>query len=146
MLRALLFIALLLPLAACDEPFIVFAGGKLSGEELPPPADWSELGKAETIQLETNPEDPYSVNIWVAGIGPDLYIGTGPEGTRWTKNIADDPRVRVRIEGNIYPLIAHPVTDPAERRRVARAYVDKYELDPDGDWLIDALVFRLDRR
>jgi hypothetical protein len=29
---------------------------------------------------------------------------------------------------------------------VARAYVDKYELDADENWVMDAIIFRLDRR
>jgi len=56
-------------LAGCSEPFIVFAGGELSGETAAPPDDWSALRDEETFQLETRPEDPYSVNIWAVGIG-----------------------------------------------------------------------------
>ncbi len=134
-------------LSGCSEPFIVFAGGKLSGTVKTPPDDWSALKHEETFQLETRPADPYSVNIWAVGIGHDVYVGTGPKGTRWSSYIEQDPRVRLRVADNtVYPLIAHKVTDPEERHRVAAAYADKYDLNHDKNWLRDALVFRLDRR
>lgn len=141
----LVFSTAVLFLAGCSEPFIVFAGKALSGTEREPPGDWSALDTIETMQLETRPGQPYSINIWAVGIGPDLYIGTGPEGTRWSANIDADPRVRFRAEGYVYSLVAHPVTEPAERRRVAEAYVHKYALDSDENWVQAALVYRLDR-
>lgn len=141
-----LFFAALVGLAGCSEPFIVFAGGKLSGDVETPPDDWSGLAREETFQLETRPDDPYSVNIWAVGIGHDVYIGTGPDGTNWSSYIAEDPRVRLRVGDTLYALVARSVTDSAERRKVAHAYADKYGMDPNENWLKDALVFRLDRR
>jgi hypothetical protein len=136
---------LLIALAGCSEPFIVFSGGELSGQVAVAPEDWSELQDEETFQLETRPDDPYSVNIWAVGIGGDAYIGTGPDGTRWTDYIDADPRVRLRVGDTLYPLLAHPVDDTRERREVASAYAEKYDMDRDENWLKDALVYRLDR-
>jgi len=144
--RRLLLPLTLICLAGCSEPFIVFAGGELSGEVKTPPEEWSELRDEETFQLETRPDDPYSVNIWAVGIGDDAYIGTGPDGTNWTEHIAADPRVRLRVGNTLYALRAVPVTDADERRAVARRYADKYGMDPDQNWLADALVYRLERR
>ena len=146
MARSLILPLILVVLAGCSEPFIVFAGGELSGHEQTPPDDWSQLESEELFQLETRPNDPYSVNIWAVGIGEDAYIGTGPDGTNWSSYIQDDPRVRLRVGETLYPLLAHPVTEREERRRVALAYAEKYGMDPDENWLKDALVFRLDRR
>lgn len=146
MSRIPLVLLAVVSLSGCSEPFIVFAGGKLSGTVEPPPDDWSALKREETFQLETRPEDPYSVNIWAVGIGHDVYIGTGPDGTRWSTYIEQDPRVRLRVGNTLYPLLAHKVTDPEERRKVASAYAEKYDLNRDQNWLKDALVFRLDRR
>jgi hypothetical protein len=146
MIRALV-VALTLPLfSGCSEPFIVFAGGELSGEVAAPPDDWADLAGEETFQLETRPDDPYSVNIWAVGIGADVYIGTGPDGTRWSKHLRLDPRVRLRVGDTLYPLVAHPVTASAERRDVAIAYAEKYGMDPRENWVGEALVWRLDRR
>jgi hypothetical protein len=85
------------------------------------------------------------VNIWATGIGRDLYVGTGPDGTHWSRYMTEDPKVRFRMHDKVYRLLARPVTDPEERQRVARAYVDKYDLDTDENWVMDALIFRLDR-
>ena len=146
-LRPLFLLLALILLTGCSEPFIVFAGGKLSGDVETPPDDWSELRSEETFQLETRPDDPYSVNIWAVGVGADVYIGTGPDGTNWSEYIQEDPRVRLRVgEDTLYPLIARPVKETGERHRVARAYAEKYGLDPEENWVKEALVFRLDRR
>lgn len=145
MIRALVFAVALPLLYGCSEPFTVFAGGELSGEVATPPDDWSTLAAEETFQLETRPRRPYSVNIWAVGIGPDVYIGTGPDGTRWSRHIGRDPRVRLRVGDRLYSLVAHPVTEPDERRQVAVAYAEKYGMDPRENWVGEALVWRLDR-
>jgi len=132
-------------LVGCSEPFIVFSGGALSGDVGTPPDDWSELRSEETFQLETRPDDPYSVNIWAVGIGPDVYIGTGPDGTTWSEILNDDPRVRLRVGETLYLLEAHPVTARGERQRVAAAFAEKYNMDREQNWVSNALVFRLDR-
>jgi hypothetical protein len=146
MIRVLVVALTLALLGGCSEPFIVFAGGELSGEVAAPPDDWSQLADEETFQLETRPDDPYSVNIWAVGIGPDVYIGTGPDGTRWSKHLGRDPRVRLRVGETLYSLVASPVTATEERRDVAVAYAEKYGMDPRENWVGDALVWRLDRR
>jgi len=133
----------LLLVAACSEPYVIIPGNALSGEPSEPPASWAELATIETLQLETRPDDPYSVNLWAVGIGADLYIATRAGGTRWSENLVQDPRVRFRVANSIYSLVAHPVLEPQERGRVAAAYVAKYDLDEDGDWVADALIFRL---
>ncbi len=92
------------------------------------------------------PKDPYSHNIWGVGIGPDLYIATGAKGTRWTPFIAEDPNVRVRVGTELFDLKAVPVTDDAERTRVAEAYTKKYDVKADDNWVAAGLIYRLDRR
>ncbi|NIP13446.1 MAG: hypothetical protein GWM88_01350 [Pseudomonadales bacterium] len=138
--------AMLVLLSGCAEPFIVFAGGELSGDEKVPPTEWSFLKAIDTVQIETDPIDPYSVNVWAVGIGADVYVATGEDGTRWTECIDGDSRVRLRTNGDIYPLKASAVTDMAERRRVARAYLDKYDVDDDDGWVDTGKIYRLDRR
>jgi hypothetical protein len=146
MIRWLMVLLALTSLAGCSEPFIVFSGGELSGEVDQPPADWSGIAEEETFQIETRPAEPYSVNIWAVGIGPHVYIGTGPDGTNWSEYIEQDPRVRLRVGQTLYPLRAIAVTERDERQQVARAYAEKYELDPEENWVKDALVYRLDPR
>jgi len=126
------------------EPFIGFPGGALSGTEQPKPADWSGTAEVSTVQIETRPSDPYSVNIWGVGVGPDFYIATSPEGTAWSQHLDSDPGVRLRVGDVIHPLKAVPVTDEAERKRVYDSYIQKYEYDDIADTA--GLIYRLDTR
>ncbi len=146
MRRVMLTAAAAILLSACAEPFIVFAGGTLKGEITDPPSDWSILDSVDTVQLETQPDDPYSINVWVAGIGPNVYIATGEDGTSWTEHIDANRHVRLRIDNQIFALDAVRVVDPSERRRVSAAYASKYGLDTDDNWVMTGWVFRLDRR
>jgi hypothetical protein len=137
---------LLLTLGGCAEPFIVLSGDSLRGEVIDPPPSWKEFSEVQVVQLETSPEDPYSVNIWTAAIGPDIYIATGADPTSWTEHLDINSDVRLRIGEQIYELEASPVTDPAERGRVGAEYVRKYDLDIEGNWVTEGQIFRLDRR
>jgi hypothetical protein len=141
-----LLVFLLTLLTACGDPMMILPGGALKGDPTAVPADWSALAGVKTIQVEFRPKDPYSHNIWCVGLDKDLYIATSAKGTRWTPFVAEDPNVRVRVGKALYDLAAAPVTDAAERKRVADAYEHKYELDPKANWVGDALIFRLDRR
>jgi hypothetical protein len=143
---SLLLISFTTALTGCAEPFIVLAGDELTGEISDPPVDWTELNEEEIIQLETRPDDPYSVNIWMIGHGPDLYIATGDDPTNWSENIDQNPDVRVRIRGTIYELEAHRVDDLEEKTRIGAEYVRKYDVDDDDNWVQNGQLFRLDRR
>ena len=145
-MRSYILLLLLPLLTACGGPWLILPGGMLEGSLTPPPQDWSTVDSVSTIQVEFRPSDPYSHNIWGVGIGHYLYIATGDGGTRWTPFVASDPRVRARIGTALYELRAVPVTDAAERARVADAYVKKYDLDAGDNWLLDGLIYRLDRR
>jgi hypothetical protein len=140
------FVLMLALLGGCGDPIMILPGGKLSGTPAPVPADWSEVDGVKTIQVEFRLQDPYSHNIWGVGIGPDLYIATGAKGTRWTPFVAADPNVVVRVGTNLYDLRAVPVTGEAERARVAAAYVKKYDVKAEDNWVAQGMIFRLDRR
>ena len=128
------------------EPFIGFPGGALSGSEQSHPAEWSAATDVGTLQLETRPEDPYSVNVWGVGIAEDIYVATRAEGTGWSNNVDTNPNVRLRIGQTIYPLRAVTVSDAAERDRVLDAYVEKYDVAR-ADMVDNAgLIYRLDAR
>jgi hypothetical protein len=132
-------------LAACGDPIFTFPGGALAGSVVPPPADWSSVADVKTIQVEFRPSSPYSHNIWGVGLDRDLYIASSGSGTRWTPFVEADPHVRARIDDHLYELVAVPVTDADERARVVAAYVAKYDVDPDDNWVAQGLIFRLDR-
>lgn len=143
---SLLLLTLTTGLAGCDEPFIVMSGGALTGEVSVPPADWTPFNDVDVVQLETRPEDPYSVNVWVIAKGPDIYVATGEGDTRWSKILDSEPDVRLRIGDKIYPLTAHRVLDQKEKAAIGAEYVKKYDVDDDHNWIQTGQLFRLDRR
>jgi hypothetical protein len=146
-------VALLLPLvlSACG-PLGPFSGGRLSGEVQTGPARCAQ--EISTIQLETNPGEPHSVNAWCVGIGDRLYVPTSmirgpkvPSEREWVRNASADPRVRIRIAGEIYERTAVRVTEAAEYDAARAALEQKYELDPaERDPEREIWIFRLDPR
>jgi hypothetical protein len=116
--------------------------------------DWSFTAETHTAQLETNPDAPRSVNIWVAGHGDALYVatsmiaGTDEPGDRtWVKHVQGDPRVRIRIEDAIYERRAIRVSDPEELARAREMLIAKYDVEKSEDGREQrAWIFRLDPR
>ena len=143
MARCVIGLACMAALSACSEPFVTIPGGELAGQPLNPPPEWSEV--PDTIQIETRPHDPYSINIWSVGLGSDLYIATMADGTYWTGHLEANNSVRVRWHEQIFELRASHVHDEVERTRVAHAYAEKYEVDPGDGWVIEGMIIRLDR-
>ena len=133
---------------ACG-PLGPLPGGHLSGELEPtPPSDWSFAEDEKTVQLETNPSDPYSVNVWGAGIGKGFYLAAGGGAeSRWAQNIASNPEVRLRIGRRIYELRAMRVDeDPRERQDFLAAMKRKYDWDPTAEETREAWLYRLEAR
>ncbi|HEU4429806.1 MAG TPA: hypothetical protein VFT98_13675 [Myxococcota bacterium] len=133
-----------LALIACGDPVGPFSGGALSGETKPSPASWDFAAKVEQVQLETDPDQPHSVNTWIGVVNGVAYIPSSmirgpklPSEREWVRNVSADDRVRVRIDGAIYELRAVRVADSsAEHRAALDELVKKYELvaddlDPD---------------
>ena len=110
----LVLLSILFALVACNGPTGLLPGGELDGDTQPAPAAWSSLDEYGTAQLETRPEDPYSVNIAYTVLDGRVYINAGDTETEWVKNIAADPNVRLRIDGAIYDLRADRVMDAEE--------------------------------
>ena len=142
---ALLATALLISisLTACSGPFVLFPGGALEGTPAEAPSDWGFTAEVDTIQLETNPSEPYSVNIWALGLGDVLYVHAGANRATWIENMEADPRVRVRIEDKVYTLNASRVNDQEEFDRFAEVYEQKYGNAPRNPSVVEAYLFRL---
>ncbi|MCP4007236.1 MAG: hypothetical protein GY725_23885 [bacterium] len=143
---------LVLLLLGCG-PIGPIAGGRLSGDvHTSPAANWSEVGAIETIQLETNPADPYSINAWCGVYAGALYIPTSlilgadePTEREWVQNVLTDSRVRLRADGNVYELKAVRVEDPKELEAARAALLAKYEIEVD-DHVKASWLFRLEAR
>ena len=128
-------------------PFVMIPGGSLSGDVVPVPTNWAFTEDVETVQLETRPSDPYSVNIWAVEIDDSMYIvaGGGAE-TTWAQHIQADPRVRLRVGESLYELRAVEANDDASRDLFLVAAKKKYDFEPEGDEVNEAVLYRLDPR
>ena len=126
--RVLLTTVSLGALCACGGPFLVFPGGELEGEVVETPiTDWSFVDDT-FIDLETRPSEPYSVELNYVVEDGKLYIDPA-EGRRWLEYLREDPRVRARFGGKIYPLQAVLVGRPGELEGFpADRFI--YRLDP----------------
>ena len=145
MFARLIALSSLFLVAGCG-PFLILPGGELDGSTAPAPNDWSFSAEVSTVQLETRPEDPYSVNIWAVGMGPVLYVHAGANRTSWVEHMEANSDVRVRIEDKLYDLRASRVEDQDEFTRFSDAYEEKYGSRPRNENVAEAYLLRLDAR
>lgn len=143
MLVRLFSILLGFAVAGCNGPTLLLPGGKLDGNAMPTRADWSFAGEYGTVQLETRPDAPYSVNVAFTIIDGQIYINAGDTETQWVKNIAADPRVRLRLAGVLYDLRANRVTDSAEIAAFAEAWTSQSLFRRDPAQLDEVWLYRL---
>lgn len=114
LLRSLLALALASGCLACGGPFLLFPGGALSGQVVEEPVeDWSFAEEFLFVDLETRPDDPYSVELNYVIQDGALYIDPA-EGRDWFDHLRADPRVRVRFGDKVYPATAVLVGEPGE--------------------------------
>jgi hypothetical protein len=100
-------------LVACGGPMLMMPGGALSGEVVTEPVtDWSFVTDT-FVDLETRLSDPYSVELNYIVKDGKLYIDPA-EGRTWLVYLREDPNVRVRFSGQIYPVTAVLVTSREE--------------------------------
>lgn len=143
-----LVLALLLTasFAGCGGPFVLLPGGALEGTTAPAPENWSFTDDIDTVQLETRPAEPYSVNIWMVALDDAAYVHAGANRAKWVENIESDPNVRMRVGESIYELTASRVETQQEFDRFSDAYDEKYGRRPRNPSAVEAYLFRLDPR
>lgn len=143
----LLFALIVALVAAGCEPTFVFAGGELEGTERPMPSSWDFTEDFDTVQIETRPAEPYSVNVWGVDVNRNFYVAASDASeAAWARAIEAEPRVRLRVGDDIYRLLAKRTEDPKELDDVIDAYVDKYGGDRERSFIQHAWVFRLGSR
>ena len=101
-----------------------------------PVTDWSFTNNYDTIEIETNTwfGIPHSVRIDCATLNGHLYLNSRvakgvapyPGGKMWNRDVARDPRVRLKIGNNLYPEVLVFITDPAEKDAAFKAMQTKY--------------------
>jgi hypothetical protein len=143
-----LLTSLTLSLVACQGPTGLLPGGTLegSGAASPAPPDWTFAGASGTIQLETNPSEPYSVNLAYTVLNDRFFINAGGTETQWAKNIAADPKVRLLLESQLYDLLAERITDPVEIEAFAEAWTGQSFFRRDPRKYLEVWIFELVRR
>jgi hypothetical protein len=136
-------LGVLLLALGCD-PISMLPGRALSGTVKPPPADWSFTDSVEVVQLETRPDDPYSVNVWGVAARGAFYVASGRgESSAWAKHISEDPRVRLRVNEDLYELRAVRTDDPSEREAFLEAAHRKYDFEVNEEQQAKGILFRL---
>jgi hypothetical protein len=140
--RSLVPIATLIALVGCG-PMLLLPGGELEGSPAAAPGDWDFAELISTVQLETRPTDPYSVNVWAVGMGAALYLHAGANRSKWVENMQANPLVRVRVERRIFELTASRVTEQGEFARFADRYEEKYGNRPRNEKVDEIYLYRL---
>lgn len=151
--RAAALVVLAVSLLTGCGPLGPIPGGALGGEvHSGAPPDWRSFADVDQIQLETRPADPYSVNTWIGVYRGRPYVPTSlilgaddPMDRQWVKNVLEDPNVRARVEGVVYPLRAVRVEDEVELAAVRALLLEKYEVEAD-EHVDQGWIFRLDPR
>ncbi len=142
----LLSLLLFLTTSGCNGPFMLMSGGKLEGVGKPVPGDWTFTADSGIVQLETRPEEPYSVNIVYTVLNGILYINAGDTETQWVKNISADSAVRLRMHDVLYDLRAERVSDAAEIAAFAVAWTGQSMFRRDPSELDQVWIYRLEAR
>ena len=143
--RALVAAALLLLATVGCGPVVMIPGGALDGEDTTPPADWAFTDAVDTVQLETRPDDPYSVNIWCVAADGRLFVAGSREST-WTQNVAADPLVKLRVDGKLYALRAREATTDADVEAFVTAAAAKYGFEMEPGQREESILFELSPR
>ena len=144
--RVLLLATLSMVLAACDGPLVFMAGGELSGTVAEPPATWQFDEDSGLAQLETRPEDPYSINLAYVQLDGRLYIYAGDTRTAWVEHIAQNPLIRIRVDETIYPLRAVRVNDNDELTKFAALWASRSMFQRDPMQFDEVWLYRLEAR
>lgn len=114
----------------------------LSGNLVATPViDWSFANRYPTIEVQTKTWYlvPHSVTIWCVSYQQHLYLQA--IGKTWSRNVARDPHVRIKVGDQLYDGTAAYVNDRTEYFGIEASMAQKYarwrwksskEFDPDA--------------
>ncbi len=115
------------------DPIFMVSGKRLSGEELPYPADWSMCNDHQTVAVETRVDDPHSVTtLCFVHDGALIIPAMNGSEKEWPTHVVRDPRVRVKMGEHVYPALAERMTD-VSLEDLVDAVAAKYPQIADGD-------------
>jgi hypothetical protein len=144
--RRLIAILALTLVGGCSGDWIPFSGGALEGKIVSASEGIPIAGSEDVVRLETQPADPYSVNLWVIALDDDLYVHAGDNHTTWIQHLEIDASARIGYEDSIIELVAERVTDQPTFDRFRVAYDDKYGVSTRHEDINDVYLYRLSAR
>jgi hypothetical protein len=124
-------LAVLLLAQGCGPwgPLGVIPGGPLVGAEVEDRIeDWSFTDGFPLIAVETRGRFfRHSVTVLCVSADGEFYLMARHGGRkRWVAEMMADPRIRLEIDGRIYPARATRIVEPLPGEPVARAVLRKY--------------------
>ena len=143
-MRSTILTLILALFAGCE--YLPFSGGRLDGLSSAPPENWSSILKQEIIQLETNSEDPYSVNLWIVNIDNTPYVYSGDNYSTWAENIFEEKNVILKAGGKLFKMEANRVLDAQIFEKFASAWETKYGNRPMNENYNETYLFALSKR
>ena len=111
----------------CDR----IPGGYLTGKVIEQPVnDWSFANQVTLCQIQVNAIVPHSINLnCFATPDGNLYLSCSScEPKYWSRAVLKNPRSRLRMNGNVYPVNLTRVTDPVKMDRIWEARVKKLQV------------------
>lgn len=129
--------------SACSGPVGPIPGGELQGTPAPWPEDWSYTDEIENVLLQTRPEDPYSVTIWIVTVDDQVYIAAGDDDAKWVQNMRANPNVILSVNGKLINAVVGNVTANEEINRVIQAYLTKYDMEEEDFVEEEGVLFEL---
>ena len=118
------------------EPKDTSPGLWLSGDLVSEPiTDWSFTNEIEEIFVETRTSYllPHSITTYCAVYEEKFYLfsayydgGEFPYARRWNQNVIRDPRVKLKIGGDIYQQNLSFIGDESIKAPIHNAFVNKY--------------------
>ena len=146
-LPRLSMVVFLLILGSACGPIGPIPGGKLAGALQSLPLSWQELAAQKIVQIETQVGFPQSYNIWAVSVQDEIYIAAAAgNNTSWVQSVLRNPRITIKISGNLYSLIAERVEGTvALKELVYKRYNEKYDLSQIDQSSDDMWLFRLRR-
>jgi len=145
-IQVLSLLACLFMVSACDGPFIFASGGELSGTVTEVPERWQLDEDSAVAQLETRPEDPYSINFTYVQLDGRFYVYAGDTRTNWVKHIEQSALVRVRVQDTIYPARAVRVKSDEELAEFAAVWANLSAFQRDPMSFEEVWLYRLEVR
>ncbi len=105
-----------------SDPWAQLPGRRITGEEVTERIeDWSFMEPSTRVILEVRPSDPYSLYIRAYQHKGVLYLNSISPENRWTQFLLEDPNLRLKVENQIYKVLATRVEDPALVNEIQKA-------------------------